>query len=204
MAKEHAGPRRESRRLIPLLDIDALNGDVQSLFVDAVHALIGKNLQKLHIKALQVRASPLQQGIVFPAPDRVGHGNGFILALRPAVQDDVQPGQGRVLFRHIMRIIIIPADDRFTVRIMGEEDRAARIDKTDPLHGVHDLRAVIILCIVHEVKVAVLIQPRNDRGFGGCGRAGGQGTDKQSQRHECLKNRMLSFFHRSISPFPVR
>ena len=143
---------------IPILNIDALNGDVKPLFIDAVHALIGQNIQKVRIKALPVRPSPLQQRIALIAPNRVGHGNGFILAFRFAVKYDIEPGQGSVLFGHTMRIIIIPASDRFAVGIVGEEDRAAWVDKTDLPHGIHDFRAIIILCVVHVIQVTVIVQ----------------------------------------------
>ena len=96
--QKHAGPGRESRRLLPFFDIHALDRHVKAFFIDSVHTLVGQNIKPIRIKALLIRPESLQQRIVFAAPDGICQGNRLILPLRSAVKNDIQPGRGRILF----------------------------------------------------------------------------------------------------------
>ena len=89
IAQQHAGPGREAARLFPFFDINTLNGYVKALFIDPVHTLVRQNIQQAGVKSLLIRTAPLQQRIVFIAPDCVSHRNRFILAFRFAVKDNI-------------------------------------------------------------------------------------------------------------------
>ena len=109
IAQQHAGRDAHPGRPVPLLDVQPHDGDEQSLFIDAVHTLIGQHIQHGHLKALHVRPPVAEHWILLIAPHGIRDGDGFVLALGLAVQDDVQPGERLIVPDYAVGIVIIPA-----------------------------------------------------------------------------------------------
>ena len=82
---------------------------------------------------------------------------------------------------------------------MGKERRAARVDITQLPHSIHDFWTVIVLFIVHEVQVAVIVQPRQATVIPGPGSTGRGGSDDQNCRHHRGHEERFSSFSDPIS-----
>ena len=159
MPQDKAGTPRGLLWLLAVLDLNLQKIGAQAFFVDAVHADIRQTGEHLRRKAFFIGTAGLKQRVKGIDPHRVAYTDGFVFILRLTMQDHIQTGERRIIFRYAMSQIIIPAGEDVTVLVVRQKAGTACLCRGSFFDFPNQPGIIKISGIIHKVQTALFIQP---------------------------------------------